>query len=66
MEFFFFLLELREPEHTRLSRGSPGAAFGQRRETVASLSPLSWQHIHERSVCHNLDPETWIKKEKEK
>lgn len=37
---------------------SPGLAFGQNRETVASRSPDSWQHIHDRSICHILLPET--------
>jgi hypothetical protein len=43
---------------TRRNLGSPGAAFGHSRDTVASRSPDSWQHMHERSVCHSFDPET--------
>ena len=40
--------------------GWSAEAFGQKSWTVASRSPLSWQHIHERSVCHSFDPETWM------
>lgn len=37
---------------------SPGLAFGQNSETAASRSPDSWQHIHDRSICQILLPET--------
>ena len=36
-----------------------GTCFGQKRPVVASRSPVSWQHIQERSTCQNLEPETW-------
>ena len=38
--------------------GDPAGAFGQLSVTVASLSPLSWQHIQDRSISHILEPET--------
>lgn len=41
-----------------LTLGWSPVAFGQNKLTTASLSPLSWQHMQDRSVCHNLDPET--------
>lgn len=40
---------------------SPGFAFGQNSETAASLSPDSWQHIHDRSICQILLPDTYEK-----
>lgn len=43
---------------TFLNLRSPALAFGQNRETFASRSPLSWQHMHERSICQILEPET--------
>lgn len=57
--FLMFLFSLTYLYFTRRSLGSPGAAFGHSRETVASRSPDSWQHMHERSVCHSFDPETY-------
>jgi len=41
---------------------SPGLALGQKSVTLASLSPLSWQHMHERSICQILEPETFAQK----
>lgn len=37
---------------------SSGFARGQNRVTLASLSPLSWQHMQLLSICHILDPDT--------
>lgn len=37
---------------------SPGLAFGQNNDTDASLSPLSWQHMQDLSICQILLPET--------
>lgn len=37
---------------------SPGFALGQNNETAASRSPDSWQHIHDRSICQILLPDT--------
>lgn len=43
---------------TFLNFCSPGLAFGQNNDTAASRSPDSWQHIHERSICQILLPDT--------
>lgn len=43
---------------TLMNFRSPGFAFGQNSETEASLSPDSWQHMQERSICQILLPDT--------
>lgn len=36
-----------------------GVALGQKIPMLASRSPISWQHMQERSTCQNLEPDTW-------
>lgn len=43
---------------TFLNFRSPFFALGQNKETDASRSPLSWQHMHDLSICQILLPET--------
>lgn len=56
--FKYQLIEHFEIHPTSLDLGWLAGALGQSRVTTATLSPLSWQHMHDLSVCHILDPET--------
>ena len=51
--------------NTFLIFGWSGGAFGQNRDTVASLSPLSWQHMQDLSVSHSFEPDTWHAKDRQ-
>lgn len=53
---------MQKIKQTFMNFRSPGFALGQNRDTEASRSPDSWQHIQDLSICQILLPDTYNKR----